>query len=70
MQDTLRQTALVASDLEAELGIASIAQEKSRVIVEKTQRISEQAIKETKTLQTAQQATAAELKDEDKKIGF
>ena len=53
VQDTLRQTASVASDLEARLGAASVVQEQSRIIAEQAQRMSQQAIAETQSLQIA-----------------
>ena len=51
VQDTLRRTASVASDLEARLGAASVVQEQSRITAEQAQRMSQQAIAETQSLQ-------------------
>ena len=70
VQATLQCTTSVASDLETRLGVATVVQEQSRITAEQTQRLSQQAIEETQSLQIAQQKTAAELKDEVMKIGF
>ena len=70
VQEMLCRTALVASDLEAKLGATSVAQEQSRVTIERAQIMSEKAIREMQMLQLTQQATAVELKDEVAKIGM
>ena len=51
MQETLRRTASVASDLEAKLGATSVAQEQSRVTAERAQMTSEKAMRELQMLQ-------------------
>ena len=58
------------SDLEAKLGVTSVAQEQSRVMAERAQIMSEKAIRETQMLQLTQEATAVELKDEVAKLGM
>ena len=70
VQETLRRTASVASDLEAKLSATSVAQEQSRVTAERAQILSEKAMRETQMLQLTQQATAAELKEEVAMIGI
>ena len=70
VQETLHRTASVASDLEVRLGATSVAQEQSHITAERAQMFSEKAMRETQMLQIAQQATAAELKDEVAKIGI
>ena len=69
VQETLRRTAFVVSDLEAKLGATSIAQEQSRVTAEHAQMTSEKAMRELQMLQLTQQTTAAKLKEEVTKIG-
>ena len=46
IQETLCRTASVASDLKAKLGAASVAQEQSRVTIERAQIMSEKAMRE------------------------
>ena len=70
VQETLRRTASVASDLEAKLGATSVAQEQSRATAERAQMTSEKAMRELQMLQLTQQTTAAELKSEVAKIGL
>ena len=60
----------MASDLEARLGAASVVQEQPRMTTEQAQRMSQQALEETQSLQVAQQKTATELREEVMKIGF
>ena len=59
----------MASDLEVKLGATSVAQEQSRVTVERAQMTSEKTMRELQMLQLTQQATAAEVKEEVAKIG-
>ena len=59
----------MASDLEAKLGATFVAQEQSRVTIERAQMTSEKAMRELQMLQLTQQVTAAELKEEVAKIG-
>ena len=51
VQETLRRTASVASDLEAKLGATSVAQEQSRVTAEQAKMTSEKAMRELQMLQ-------------------
>ena len=50
VQETLWQTASVVSELEVRIGEQSVAQEQSRATAKRAQKISEQAMKETKEL--------------------
>ena len=47
VQETLRRTALVASDLKERLGAIAISQEQSCVTAERAQMVSEKAMRET-----------------------
>ena len=51
VQETLRRTASVVSNLEAKLGATSVAQEQSRVTTERAQMTSEKAMRELQMLQ-------------------
>ena len=62
--------ASVASELEVRIGEQSVAQEQSRETAKRAQKISEQAMKETKELQLTQQTTIAEIKRYVLEIGF
>ena len=62
--------ASVANELEVGIGEQSVAQEQSQAIAERAQKISKQALKETKELQVVQQATATEIKQYIMDIGF
>ena len=58
VQETLKRTVSVASELEMRLGAQSVMQEQSCLTAESTQRLGEQAIRETHQLQMTQQTTA------------
>ena len=60
----------MASELEVRIGEQFVAQEQSRATAERAQKISEQAMMETKELQLAQQTTTAEIKRYVADIGF
>ena len=62
VQETLKRTASVASELEMRLGEQSVIQEQSRITAERAQTLGEQAIRETRQLQIRHQSTAQELK--------
>ena len=51
VQQTLQQTASVASELEMRLGEQSVIQEQSKITAEHAQTLGEQAIRETRQLQ-------------------
>ena len=60
----------MASELEVRIGEQSVAQEQSWATAKRAQKISEQAMKETKELQLVQQTTATEIKRYVADIGF
>ena len=70
VQEKLCRTASVAIELEARLGTASMAQEQSRVIAERAQVISQQAMQETKALHVVQQVMATKIKEGVAQIGL
>ena len=70
VQETLKRTASVASELEMRIGEQSMMQEQSRVTAERAQQIGEQALQETRQLQLTQQSAAAELKRSVREIGL
>ena len=67
--EMLWHTAFVASELEVRIGEQSIAQEQLWATAKRAQKISEQAMKETKELELMQQATAAQIKQYVADIG-
>ena len=70
VQETLKCTASVASELEMRIGEQFGMQEQSRMTAEKAQQIGEQALQETRRLQVTQQLAAAELKRSVMEIGL
>ena len=70
VQETLKRTASVASELEMRIGEQFVMQEQSRVTAERAQQIGEQALQETRQLQLTQQSAATELKRSVMEIGL
>ena len=70
VQETLKRTAYVASELELRIGKQSAMQEQSKLMAERAQQIGEQALQETRQLQVTQQSAAAELKRSVMEIGL
>ena len=62
VQETLKRTASVASELEMRIGKQSVMQEQLRMTAKRAQQIGEQALQETRQLQVTQQSAATELK--------
>ena len=70
VQEMLKRTAFVPSELELRVGEQSVMQEQLRITAKRAQQIGEQALQETRQLQVTQQSAAAELKRSVMEIGL